>query len=1610
MWSSASRGAASVFGRVARLFLSLVLACGTLHAAAVPSAYAAEPLLFEHFAPDGWSSFADPTSVTVDDEGFVWVADYSGHAVYRLDGHGNLVSTLGTPGASGSSTGVFNRPWGVAVAPAADRVYVTDNSNRRVQVFTRSGEFVSAFGSLGTADGQFNNPTGIAVSDDGEVYVADTGNRRVQVFDGEGVFQRKWATTTPTGAQPYDVAFASGGDVLVVDGTSLLNARVQRFTPVGSAVATYAVNAGLGQPRGITVGADGTILVADYLSGSRKVHRLSSDGSYVDSWPAPNANDVAYGADGNILVVNRLDKQVTVWNRAGDGAQLLQTFPTATTAPGAFSKPRGISIDDLGFLYVADSANNRIQKLLPDGGFLASADMWGASALSTPTAIALEPGGTFLVSDGGNRIHRYTRDLVYLQTLTGADLGSVGGIAVTDAGRVFVVDGLKNCVHELEPNGTSVRRWPSDDEPGTGEGDFANPGGVTVTAGGAVWVADTGNRRLQRFSLDGQFLSAASANVISGGFVSPTDVAIGRDGSVWVADAGKHRVNRLSAEGADLGEYYGSLGVGPNRFNAPAGIAIGPASEVYVADTGNSRLMRAVPPVVTDTTPPVIQVGDIPAGWANSPVSISLSALDEGSVPCEVLYSLDGSVPSIASTGAVTISVEGTTTLRYSSRDTAGNEATGSAIVRIDRTGPVISHNAPDGWVDTAVDLSLAAVDALNDVARIEYRYLPDGEWVEGTDLLVTGDGTHRIEVRATDTAGNQSASIIELRINTSGIRVYTDATVEWTSAELVELRLWSDPEAAVYWGWGEDDLVNLYTAPIEVTEEGVTTVGFAAERPSGSLTARNDVSVYIDRTPPTVSDDAPDGVVRGPVTVTFGSDDGSGSGVVYTQYRVNGGDWQYDDSVVIVAEGATFIEFRAVDGVGLSSALGSCNVVIDNTPPTVSHEAPAGWVKGSAVVTLTADEGSILYSTDGSSPTKEYTTPLTISSQGSTLVRYRGKDAAGNLSAIRDVRVYVDNVGPVLTSNTMPAYEGTATVTLFASDGHSGLKQVRHRVNGGEWQASGVSPMVLDPISAVGTYTVEYDAVDELDNASSGQATFVVREPAVPDTAPPVTRVSGFRESWSSVPVTITLSAEDESEVQTLYRLGDRPEALYVGPIPVSQDGETVFRFYSVDSENNVEDERQVTVRIDKGAPGTPGAAFVDGLSATSANIVWGPSQDPVSGVSHYVVTDETGRSLTTGQPSSHFSGLAPGSAKTFTIRAVDFAGNVSAPASLSVTLPASEVSAPVASGAPAVQVRLPVEVLAGEGRLGTATVTLEGVTRAGYLTLSRFATPPAAAPVSKRVFGPGVLLAFDGECTGRRAVTMPYDPRIPSKRGGALTVMARSGGQWQAVQSWVDTVNHTISFYPSSFGTFWVMEPVTTNTNAVFSAPQTIKVAYGVSARITARLTDANGEALVGYRVALERSSGAGWVRVGSMYPVTGTPGAYTLTQRPYRGSATTYRTVLEATGLYNASPVSTKVIPKAKLTRPRTPTTGLRRYKAFYTTGTMAPAHRAPVKLYFERYSSGRWRVQKFVTVTASSTGGYRARTSLKAGKWRVRATHLDAGHLATTSTWSRTFTVR
>ena len=118
---------------------------------------------------------------------------------------------------------------------------------------------------------------------------------------------------------------------------------------------------------------------------------------------------------------------------------------------------------------------------------------------------------------------------------------------------------------------------------GTDEGQFDSPTGMCVDGNGNIWVADTGNGRIEKFSPKGTFVTSI------GQFEAPNGIAIDRAGNIYVAEIGsKHRVQKLAPDGTFIAQWAPGL-YGPRR------IAIGPDDSVYVVDSGRNRIVKFSP-------------------------------------------------------------------------------------------------------------------------------------------------------------------------------------------------------------------------------------------------------------------------------------------------------------------------------------------------------------------------------------------------------------------------------------------------------------------------------------------------------------------------------------------------------------------------------------------------------------------------------------------------------------------------------------------------------------------------------------------------------------------------------------------------------------------------------------------------------------------------------------------------------------------------------------------------------------------------------------------------------------------------------------------------------
>lgn len=237
-------------------------------AARVVHVFDAQKRKYSQIGESDTGFLAKPMGVEIDEAGNVYVADITLKIVNIYDRDGKFLRAIGKKGD-------FDRPTGIAVDPAGERLFVVDiggiaSDNHRVRVFdVKSGNHLFDIGTRGTAGGFFNLPRDVAIGKDRRVYVVDGGNFRVQVFDWEGKFIKTWGKAgrqLGDFARPKEIATDRDGNVYVID-TAFGNFQI--FDPEGE-ILLFIGNRGSDDapasymlPSGIAVDEDGRVFVVD---------------------------------------------------------------------------------------------------------------------------------------------------------------------------------------------------------------------------------------------------------------------------------------------------------------------------------------------------------------------------------------------------------------------------------------------------------------------------------------------------------------------------------------------------------------------------------------------------------------------------------------------------------------------------------------------------------------------------------------------------------------------------------------------------------------------------------------------------------------------------------------------------------------------------------------------------------------------------------------------------------------------------------------------------------------------------------------------------------------------------------------------------------------------------------------------------------------------------------------------------------------------------------------------------------------------------------------------------------------------------------------------------
>jgi len=182
-----------------------------------------------------------------------------------------------------------------------------------------------------------------------------------------------------------------------------------------------------------------------------------------------------------------------------------------------------------------------------------------------------------------------------MRSILGKDIPLNGNIATTPETCKTTMSNLTSN-HSSKVYSTNeysfVRTWPLTYTGPSNDGQFTNPFGIAIDSSNNVYVADTGNNRIQKFDSNGKFITKwGSEGIEDGQFGLLHGIGVDTTGNVYVSDTGNNRIQKFDSNGKFITK-WGSAGTGDGQFMYAAHIATDSSNDVYVVDNNNDVIQK----------------------------------------------------------------------------------------------------------------------------------------------------------------------------------------------------------------------------------------------------------------------------------------------------------------------------------------------------------------------------------------------------------------------------------------------------------------------------------------------------------------------------------------------------------------------------------------------------------------------------------------------------------------------------------------------------------------------------------------------------------------------------------------------------------------------------------------------------------------------------------------------------------------------------------------------------------------------------------------------------------------------------------------------------------
>ncbi|HWS45963.1 MAG TPA: hypothetical protein VN636_08895 [Acidimicrobiia bacterium] len=546
-----------------------------------------------------------PQDVAVDGAGNAYISDTGNQRVRKVLANGNFAATdfagngtaCAAPPACGDTTAAnaanLNNPAGIAV-DGAGNVFIADKSDHEIRVVaaatsTLYGGNVTAgriytIGGRGSSGANGDNvlatnaflnlPIGVDVNSSGDVVIGDSGNDEVRVIAGAN--GSRFGVSPPmTANNIYTIAGNVNGTSYTGDGYPATGPGAANLnTPLGVAIdptswAVWVAAGGGSHLVQMVDPANNLVFTRAGQSGAAGTPvQANGDGAAAAAWEIASQQHSVLDASGNLYFADSADNRIRAWvastgevrTVAGTGASGDGTGGNALTA--ALKAPQGVALDGSGNLYIADTGNHKIKKvILTPGGtnggtigdisvvagtgtacatpFTGGCGEGGAAAgatFSSPTDVAVDGSNNLIVADYGDCTLRL------LPAVTATVYG-----AARAAGNAYRIGGtFGSCSNNDNATATS--------------GTLANPVGIDIDGNGNIYVAQyfgTNYARIRKIDSSGALTTVAGSGIFPGSADGaattvatlswPIDVAWDANtGTLYIADSNTNKIRALA--------------------------------------------------------------------------------------------------------------------------------------------------------------------------------------------------------------------------------------------------------------------------------------------------------------------------------------------------------------------------------------------------------------------------------------------------------------------------------------------------------------------------------------------------------------------------------------------------------------------------------------------------------------------------------------------------------------------------------------------------------------------------------------------------------------------------------------------------------------------------------------------------------------------------------------------------------------------------------------------------------------------------------------------------------------------------------------------------------